>query len=95
MAGLPGKAAEVNKHHQVENVSIESGMLSLVVDGKRIQRELKAVSPLLAAASEEEQQGFGVSSSGYGIHWPLLDEDISTDGLLGIAHTANLIRRSA
>jgi len=70
-------------------------MLSLVVDGKRIQRELKAVSPLLAAASEEEQQGFGVSSSGYGIHWPLLDEGISTDGLLGIAHTANLIRRSA
>jgi hypothetical protein len=95
MAGVPGKAAEVNKHHQVENVSIASGMLSLVVDGKRIQRELKAVSPLLAAASEEEQQGFGVSSSGYGIHWPLLDEGISTDGLLGIAHTANLIRRSA
>jgi hypothetical protein len=95
MAGLPGKAAEVNKHHQVENVSIESGMLSLVVDGKRIQRELKAVSPLLAAASEEEQQGFRVSPSGYGIHWPLLDEDISIDGLLGIAHTVNLIRRSA
>jgi len=26
------------------------------------------------------------SPSGYGIHWPLIDEDISMDGLLGIAH---------
>ncbi|MBF0567096.1 MAG: DUF2442 domain-containing protein, partial [Nitrospirae bacterium] len=29
---------------------------------------------------------FEISPSCYGIHWPLLDEDISIDGLLGIVH---------
>ena len=24
---------------------------------------------------------------GYGIHWPVLDDDLSIDGLLGIVHT--------
>ncbi|MBW2657327.1 MAG: DUF2442 domain-containing protein, partial [Deltaproteobacteria bacterium] len=37
-------------------------------------------------ASEEERNNFEISLSGYGIHWPLLDEDISIDGLLGIVH---------
>jgi len=27
-----------------------------------------------------------VSPSGYGIHWPELDEDLSVDGLIGIRH---------
>ena len=26
---------------------------------------------------------FEISTFGYGIHWPLLDEDMSIDGLLG------------
>ena len=29
---------------------------------------------------------FEISPSGYGIHWPLLDEDLSIDGLLGVVH---------
>jgi hypothetical protein len=33
-----------------------------------------------------DRTNFEISSSGYGIHWPLLDEDISVDGLLGIVH---------
>ena len=95
MARVPGKAAKVNKYHQVENVCIENGMLSLMVDGKSIHRELKHLSPLLAAATMEEQKGFAVSPSGYGIHWPLIDEDISIDGLLGIAHEPSVSRKSA
>jgi len=44
------------------------------------------VSPLLEKATEIERKTFEVSPSGYGIHWPLLDEDIPIDGLLGIIH---------
>ncbi|MFZ0132794.1 MAG: DUF2442 domain-containing protein [Desulfobacterales bacterium] len=47
---------------------------------------LKEVSPLLEKASEEQKNNFEISPSGYGIHWPLLDEDISIDSLLGIVH---------
>jgi len=41
---------------------------------------------VLEKASDEERDNFEISPSGYGIHWPLLDEDISIDGLLGIVH---------
>ena len=85
----------MSKHHQVENVKIEKGIISLVVDGQCIQRELKDVSSLLANAKEDEQKEFEVSPSGYGIHWPLIDEDISIDGLLGITHKPDSSRKSA
>jgi len=85
----------MGKHHRIENVSIEKGILSLMIDGDSIQHSLKAVSALLENATEEQQQEFEVSPSGYGIHWPLIDEDISIDGLLGIEHEPSSGRKSA
>jgi len=84
----------MRKHHYVEKVQVENGILHLIVDGNNIQRRLKDVFPLLAA-KEEELKEFKVSPSGYGIHWPKLDEDISIDGLLGIVHKPNANRNSA
>lgn len=95
MAGISKEALGMSKYHQIENVKIERGILSLVVDGSSIQRNLKDVSSLLAKAKEEEQQEFEVSPSGYGIHWPLIDEDISIDGLLGVEHKPSSDRKSA
>ena len=85
----------MKRYHHVESVHIEKGILSLIVDGNIIQRNLKELSPLLARANEEEQKEFEVSPSGYGIHWPLIDEDISIDGLLGIVHKPSTNRKSA
>jgi hypothetical protein len=82
-------------HHKIEKVTIEKGILSLSVDGSSLQINLKDVSGVLANAKKEEQQEFEVSPSGYGIHWPLIDEDISIDGLLGIEHKPNSNRKSA
>ena len=39
-------------------------------------------SPRLANASAEQRSRFEVSPSGYGIHWPLIDEDLSVKGLV-------------
>jgi len=33
-----------------------------------------------------ESAAYEISPSGYGIHWPLIDEDLSIDGLLGVKH---------
>ena len=85
----------MKKHHQVENVQIENGVLQLVVDGNTIQLNLRNVSPALAAASDEERKEFEISPSGYGLHWRLIDEDISIDGLLGIVHEPGKSRKSA
>lgn len=93
MENVPSDAVTMKKHHHVENVHVEKGRLGLMVDGRRIQCELKELSPLLAAAKEEALNVFEVSPSGYGIHWPLINEDISIDGLLGIVHAPSSDRK--
>ena len=85
----------MNKHHSVENIKIEQGILSVIVDGEQIQRKLIEISPVLAQAKTEDISVFEISPSGYGIHWPILDEDISIDGLLGIVHSPTEIKMSA
>jgi hypothetical protein len=77
----------MKKYHTIEKVSFDETLLVLIIDGQRKQFELKDLSPALATASTIERNTFEISPSGYGIHWPLLDEDISIDGLLGITHT--------
>ncbi len=85
----------MNKYHEIEDVRIENGTLNLVVDGTSVKRNLNNLSSLLEGAKEEEQKEFEVSPSGYGIYWPLIDEDISIDGLLGIEHQPHSNRKSA
>jgi hypothetical protein len=36
----------------------------------------------LAAATPEQRAHWEAAGAGYGIHWPDLDEDLSTEGLL-------------
>ena len=38
--------------------------------------------PRLLEASPEQRLNWKISGAGYGIHWPDLDEDLSTEGLL-------------
>jgi hypothetical protein len=95
MARISKEDLEMGMHHKVEKVTIEKGILSLSIDGRNHQINLEDVSSILADAKEEEQQTFEISPSGYGIHWPLIDEDISIDGLLGIEHKPNSDRKSA
>ena len=50
-------------------------------DGRTIAAPL-AWYPRLFNASPAARQGWEMSAGGYGIHWPQLDEDLSTEGLL-------------
>ncbi len=85
----------MKKYHFVKDIHFKDGMIHLVVDGKSISRKLSELSHKLAEASEKELLDFEISPSGYGIHWPALDEDISIDGLLGITHMPGFSRKSA
>lgn len=58
----------------------------LTIDGRKKTFRVSEISPVLQNASEEEKNLFEISPSGYGIHWPLLDEDLSIDGLLDVVH---------
>ncbi len=52
-----------------------------LMDGRTITVPL-AWYPRLLNASEEQRRNWQICGGGYGIHWPDLDEDLSTEGLL-------------
>jgi len=76
----------MDKAHKIENLSFSGSIMLLRVDGKDYQIDIAPQSQRLAAATQEQRENLVVSPSGYGIHWPDLDEDLSIDGLIGIRH---------
>lgn len=82
-------------YHKVRDVSLSGQKLTLEIDGQSYTFSLADISTSLASATDEQISVFEVSPSGYGIHWPLIDEDVSIDGLLGIRHSPGASRESA
>ena len=72
----------MKKYHDVGNVRFEKHYLLLKVDGKDFRIDLRQYSKKLVAADERAKMTFEISPSGYGIHWPDLDEDLSIDGMI-------------
>ena len=70
--------------HNVEAVSFEENLICLKIDGKLIKLPINKVSKKLDSANDIQRNLFTISPSGYGIHWPLIDEDLSIDSLLKI-----------
>jgi len=56
--------------------------LVLAVAGRRVEIPWERCSKKLASATELERATAELSPGGYGIHWPLLDEDLSIGGLV-------------
>ena len=67
---------------RVDSVDFSDGYLVVgLADGRRISVPL-AWYPRLAGASQAQLKNWHICGGGYGIHWPELDEDLSTEGLL-------------
>ena len=73
-------------YHKIRDIRFEDDVLFLVIDGIEHRFYVPDISTRLKNASILERQKYEISPSGYGIHWPLIDEDLSIDGLLGIKH---------
>lgn len=52
-----------------------------LMDGRTIAVPL-AWYPRLLHATAEQRKNWEIAGGGYGIHWPDVDEDLSTEGLL-------------
>jgi hypothetical protein len=68
--------------HNIEDISFDQDMITLKVDGKLIRIFLGKISEKLKNANEIQRSFYKISPSGYGIHWPLIDEDLSIDAML-------------
>ena len=67
---------------RVRTVSIDADVLSVgLMDGRTISVPL-AWYPRLLAGTPAQRAAWEMAGGGYGLHWPELDEDLSTEGLL-------------
>lgn len=67
---------------RVANVTFIADSLSVSLkDGRTITVPLSWY-PRLLRATQEQRNHWKIAGAGYGIHWPDLDEDLSTEGLL-------------
>ena len=68
--------------HNIEIIFFEQNHICLKIDGHLIKLPISEVSQKLESATDIQRNLYTVSPSGYGIHWPLIDEDLSVDSLL-------------
>jgi hypothetical protein len=67
---------------RVAGVEFDVDTLSVaLMDGRTITVPLTWY-PRLLNATPTQRQNWQIAGGGYGIHWPEIDEDLSTEGLL-------------
>lgn len=72
----------VGQHALASSISFtEDSLVTELIDGRVVSVPL-IWFPTLSKASIEELETWELLGDGEGIHWPLLDEDISVAGLL-------------
>ena len=72
----------ISADERVKNVCISDDALSVdLMDGRTTAVPL-AWYPRLLNATPEQLAQWQVCAAGYGIHWPQLNVDLSTEGLL-------------
>ena len=74
--------SDIKPGERVKDVRVTDDTLTVdLVDGRTISVPL-VWYPRLLAATPEQRANWRVAGGGFGIHWPAIDEDLSTDGLL-------------
>jgi len=74
--------SDVKAGERVKDVHFTEDTISVdLIDGRTIVVPL-AWYPILLEATPEQRSNWEVSGAGYGLHWPDIDEDLSTEGLL-------------
>jgi hypothetical protein len=68
--------------NKITAVSFDKDILIVITDNGKYQWNISDVSLRLLNASETDRNHFMISPSGYGIHWPNIEEDLSISGLL-------------
>ena len=74
--------SDIKPGERVKEVYFTEDTLSVdMVDGRTITVPL-AWYPRLLHATAQQRQNWQICGGGFGIHWPDIDEDLSTEGLL-------------
>ena len=83
------KGSELSPGERVKDVRFTEDTLAVdLLDGRTIIVPL-VWYPKLLDGSPQQRGNWRISGAGYGMHWPDLDEDLSTEGLLRGAPAAS------
>ena len=77
---LPAKKTRV--YPEITGIRVGADSITAVLSDGREVSIPSAWFPRLSGASREQLDKFDISPAGYGINWPLLDEDISIKAFL-------------
>ena len=74
--------SKIRPGERVKDVQFTDDTLAVdLIDGRTIVVPL-VWYPRLLDATSEQRRNWRISGAGYGIHWPDIDEDLSTAGFL-------------
>ncbi len=68
--------------HSLKSIKFEGDFILLQIADKIYKKSLDKISFKLKSATDLERNAFKISPSGYGIHWYLIDEDLSVKGII-------------
>ena len=84
----------MSKIYDIQNMQVTQTEITFELSGHEVHVSLHQTgSILLPHARAEYLQIYDIDEDGLGIHWPVLDEDLSTEGLLRSAGRQDLIMR--
>ena len=66
----------------IQSVTFKQNSMILLINGIEHCFELDKVSSKLFNATSIQRNDYQISPANYGIHWPLIDEDLSINKLL-------------
>ena len=72
----------MEKMPNIESIIFKQNSMIIYINGIEHCFELDKVSSKLLNATSKERNEYQISPANYGIHWPLIDEDLSIKKLL-------------
>ncbi len=72
----------MEKLNKIQSISFQDEEMIIEIDELKYNIDLNQVSKKLLHATAEERNKYEISPSNYGIHWSMIDEDLSIERLL-------------
>lgn len=78
---------KMEKMYNIQSVSFEQESMIIKINGLEYKFDLNNLSLKLLNATSQQRNEYQISPANYGIHWPLIDEDISIKKIIEIANS--------
>ena len=72
----------VAAENKIQKIYFDNDFIYIEIEGQTIKKNLESLSSKLKSATALQRNSFKISPSGYGIHWDLIDEDLSIAAML-------------